>query len=250
VIAKNWALYGVPSTTSWSGMMLARAAVMSLPLNERRRLVSEGKLHSVSLVTPLSPLSAYEKVGIKPAKPTGVALLDEPSGRDFPRNLENRTFIEISRLYWRDDLWIIEHRPGAYLRSVGRGFADFFAPPTIAWEGGGNVGRMGAYDRWFSTIVYGKLGPGKDGLFLIGVYALALVSGAWIAFRRLRPGADAATVTVAFALLAILYLGVVGNFGELGENFRFRLVLDPLAVSLVAVGVHRFLSRRSAAAAR
>jgi hypothetical protein len=247
VIAKNWIMFGVPSTTSWSGIMLARAAVVSLPLAERRELVSEGKLHSVSLVKPLSPLPAYEAVGIKPAPPTGVPMLDEPSGPSFPRNLENRTFIEISRLYLRDDLWIIEHRPGAYLRSVAHGYADFFAPPTISAGGIGNEGKIGAYDRWFSRIVYGRLGPGKDGLFLIAGYVFAVLVGAWIAIRKLRPGADAATVTISFALLSILYLGLLGNFAELGENYRFRLVLDPLALSLIAVGIQLLRRRRAEA---
>lgn len=248
VIAKNWLMFGVPSTTSWSGIMLARAAVVSLPLSERRELVSEGKLHSVSLVKPLAPLPAYEAVGIKPAPLTGVPMLDEPSGPSFPRNLENRTFIKISRLYLSDDLWIIEHRPGAYLRSVGRGFADFFAPPTTGAGSGGNTGKIKGYDHWFSRIVYGRLGPGRDGLFLIAAYVFAVLTGAWIVIRRLRPRADVVTVTVAFELLAILYLGIVGNFAEVGENYRFRLALDPLALSLVALGVQRLWRRRSAIA--
>jgi hypothetical protein len=245
VIAKNWLMFGVPSTTSWSGMNLARATVVGLPIAERRQLVREGKLHSVSLVKPLSPLSAYEAVGIKPAAPTGIPLLDEASGPSFPRNLENRTFIKISRLYLDDDLWIIEHRPGAYLRSVWRGFVDFFAPATIASGSGGNEGKIAFYDRWFSRIVFGKLGPGKDGLFLIAGYLFAVCAGAWIAVRRLRPGADTITVTASFVLLAILYVGLVGNFAEVGENYRFRLVLDPLALALVALGVQLLWRRRT-----
>jgi hypothetical protein len=243
VIAKNWLMYGVPSTTSWSGIMLARAAVVSLPLSERRELVSEGKLHRVSLVKPLSPLSAYEAVGITPAKPTGIPMLDEPSGPSFPRNLENRTFIKISHEYLEDDLWIIEHRPGAYLRSVGHGFGDFFASPNISGQGEGDVAKIGWYDRWFDRVVYGTFGLGKDGVFLIGAYAFALLAGAVIVVRRFRPGADPVTVTVAFALLALLYLGIVGNFAELGENYRFRMVLDPLALTLVALGVQRLRQR-------
>jgi hypothetical protein len=243
VFGKNWLMYGVPSTTSWTGMGLARVAVSGVPLSERRRLVSEGKLHSVSLVKPLSPLSDYEAVGIEPDPPTGIPLLDEPSGREFPRNLENRTFIRISRLYWKDDLWIVEHRPGSYLRSVGRGFADFFAPPTRAWGGQGDVGKISSYDRWFNAVVYGRLGPGKDGLFLVAAYVFALLFGLWIAVKRLRPNADAATVTIAFATLTTVYVSLVGNFAEVGENFRFRFVVDPLVVSLVAAGIHRLLRR-------
>jgi hypothetical protein len=252
LIAKNWIMYDVPSTTSWSGIMFARSAVVGLPLSERRRLVAEGKLHRVSLVTPLSQLSDYEAVGIKPDPPSGIPLLDDRGDAFFPRNLENRTFIRISRLYWKDDLWIVEHRKAAYARAVGRGAADFFAPATIAWEGTGNTGKIDAYRRWFDRVVFGRVGPGKDGIFLIAVYGFALAAGLWITLRRLRPGAEARTVLVAFSTLAILYLVVVGNLAEVGENYRFRLVVQPLALVLAAAGVRELVDsarrRRSRAA--
>jgi hypothetical protein len=38
-------------------------------------------------------------------------------------------------------------------------------------------------------------------------------------------------------------VSLVGNFAEVGENFRFRFVVDPLVVSLVAAGIHRLLRR-------
>jgi hypothetical protein len=217
--------------------MFARAAVTSLPLSERKRLVAEGKLHTVSLVTPLSQLSDYEAVGIKPDARTGIPLLDDRGDAYFPRNLENRTFIRISSLYLKDDLWIVRHRPGAYLRAVGHGSADFFAPATIPWEGTGNTGKIDGYRRWFERVVFGRVGPGRDGVFLIALYVVALVSGIWLTARRFRPGADAATVLVAFSTLALVYLAVVGNLAEVGENYRFRLVVQPLALVLAAAGV-------------
>ena len=246
LIAKNWIMYDVPSTTSWSGIMFARAAVTSLPLSERRRLVAEGKLHRVSLVTPLSQLSDYEAVGIAPDAPSGIPLLDNRGDAYFPRNLENRTFIRISRLYWQDDLWIVEHRPSAYLRGVGRGIKDFFAPATIAWEGTGNTGQIDGYRRWFERVVFGRFGSGRDGVFLVALYAFALVSGIWLTIRRLRPGADAAMVLVAFSTLALVYLAVVGNLAEVGENYRFRLVVQPLLLVVAAAGVRELVdwSRR------
>ena len=226
--------------------MFARAAVTSLPLGERRRLVAEGKLHSVSLVTPLSQLSDYEAVGITPDAPSGIPLLDNRGDAYFPRNLENRTFIRISRLYWQDDLWIVEHRPSAYLRGVGRGIKDFFAPATIAWEGTGNTGQIDGYRRWFERVVFGRFGSGRDGVFLVALYAFALVSGIWLTIRRLRPGADAAMVLVAFSTLALVYLAIVGNLAEVGENYRFRLVVQPLLLVVAAAGVRELVdwSRR------
>ncbi len=246
VVAKNWIMYGVPSTTTWSGIMLARSAVTALPLSERRQLVAEGKLHRVSLVTPLSSLSAYEAVGIRPAPPTGIALLDERGDEFFPRNLENRTFVRISSLYLQDDLWIIENRPGAYLDAVGHGIGDFFEPATTS-AGLLNTSKFGGYIAWFDRIVYGRVGPGRDGVFLIALYAFALASGMAIVARRLRPGADPATMVVAFSLLAIIYVGIVGNLAEVGENYRFRLAIDPLALALAAAGVRELIVRRRGA---
>jgi hypothetical protein len=245
VYAKNIAMYGVPSTTSWTGMGVARAAVEALPLAERRRLVAEGKLHPVSLVKPLQPLPEYEAVGIRPDPPTGIPVLDEVSSPEYHRNLENKTYIRISRLYWKDDLWIVRHRPGAYLRAVGRGLEDFFASPTVAWAGKGDAASIHGYDVWFDRVVNGRIGTGRVGLFVVAAYVVALSFGLWVAARRLRPGADSATVTIAFAGLTILYVTLVGNLAEVGENFRFRFVLDPLAIALVAVAIQRLVRRFS-----
>jgi hypothetical protein len=243
VIVKNWAMYDVPSTTSWSGLMLARATEPVLSASERRALVREGKLSVASLVPPQSALSAYEAVGIKPAPPTGIPLLDEPGDALFPRNFENRTFITISRMYWHDDLWIIENRTGAYLRSVAeRGVPLFFAPATYPWTGTGDTGKLGAYNRWFQKLVEGRFGSGEAGFFLIAVYVIALLTGLWITLRDLRPGAGPVPVVAALAFVSILYIAFMGTFGELGSNYHLRLITDPLAVALAAAGIHRAVS--------
>jgi hypothetical protein len=236
VYVKNGVQYGVWSTTSWTGMGVARAAVTSLDLAERRRLVAAGKLHPVSLVAPLSPLAAYEAVGIAPDRPSGIPLLDRPSLPGGHRNLENRTYIRISRLYWRDDKWIVVHRPGAYVRSVLRGVDDFFTSPSVAWGGQGNARHIRGYDRVFTEGVYGTLALGRVGWFLVAAYAVALLHGLAESIRRLRSGAG---VAAAVAVLTILYVAVVGNTAEVGENFRFRLVLDPLVLALAAAASAR-----------
>jgi hypothetical protein len=243
VYAKNWVMFGVPSTSSWTGMGLARVAVVGLPISERRRLVAEGKLHRVSLVKPLAPLAQYEAVGVRPHAKTGIPLLDEASGFEYQRNIENETYIEISREYWSDDLWIIEHRPGSYLRSVGHGLADFFASPSTGWEGDPNEDEIHGYDHWFTRLVYGRLGPGRIGFFVVAAYVAALGFGLALTVRRLRPGADAIDTTIAFAVVTILYVTLTGNLAEVGENYRFRLILDPLVLAMVAVGIRKLAAR-------
>lgn len=241
VVAKNWVMYGVPSTTSWTGIMLARSTVDSLPLSERRRLVAEGKLHVVSLVEPQSALSAYEAVGVEPDRPTGIPLLDDRGDAFFPRNLENRAYIRISKQYLDDDLWVLEHRTHAYLRYVGHGIADYFAPATL--DPTENRRELDPYVRWFDRVVFGRLGQGRDGVFLIGLCLVAFVSGVWITARELRPDADVTVVLVAFCTLALVYVTATGTLAEVGENYRFRFVLEPLTLVLASAGVQRVVRR-------
>ncbi|MEI8105370.1 MAG: hypothetical protein WCH31_05980 [Actinomycetes bacterium] len=243
VYAKNWLMYDVAGTTSWTGMGLARSVVVGLPLSERRALVAEGKLHRVSLVKPFSPLADYLAVGVTPARPTGIPILDEATGPEFPINMENKTFIAISRQYWQDDLWIVRHRPASYLGAIRRALGDFFSSATSGWEGHGNVARLGGYNRFVDEAAYGQLGLGRVGLFGVIAYLLAIGAGLVAIVRRLRQDASAAMVATAVALVTILNVVVVGNLAEVGENYRFRFVIDPLALALATVGARELLVR-------
>lgn len=232
---KNWVMFGVASTSSWEGMGLARIAEHGYGLRARRLLVRQGALHRVSLVEPLSALGAYRRVGAAPAvHRTGIPVLDEVSGPEYPRNLHNKAYIEIAREYWHDDLWLIRHHPGRYLRSVVTASWIFFWPPDHGGAVAANAATIRPYERWYRRIVNGAASEAGGGLVTALAYAIAAVGGLIISARSLRRGADGATVAGAAATLTIAYVAVVGNLTELGENYRFRFVLDPVTVALVA----------------
>ena len=171
--------------------------------------------------------------------PPGLGSLLAPLSSKPTQNRSSR--IRISQQYLDDDLWVLRHRTLAYLRYVGHGIADYFAPATL--ERTQNRRDLGAYVSWFDRVVFGKLGPGRDGFFLIALYLLAFATGIWISARELRPGADVGVVLVAFCTLALVYVSATGSLAEVGENYRFRFVLEPLTLVLAAAGVQR-LARR------
>jgi hypothetical protein len=235
VYVKNWVLFGVPSTSSWEGMALARIAEHGYSLRDRQQLVAEGALHRVSLVTPLSALGAYRRAGAAPAAAkTGIPVLDEVAGKEYPRNLHNKAYIKISNAYWHDDLWLIRHHPLHYARSTAAATAIFFWPPAHGGAFGPNASRMRAYERWFRRIAYGAASERSAGIILIAAYAIAVLGGALLSARFLRQGCNGAIVASAAATFTIVYTMAVGNLSELGENYRFRLVLDPMAIALLA----------------
>lgn len=232
-------MFGTPATSTWAGMGLARIAEHGYSLSERQKLVDRGVLHRVSLVEPLSPLSDYAAVQAKPKEaPTGIPLLDEPLDAQHHRNLHNKAYITISREYWHDDLWLIEHHPGRYLRSVVTATDIFFRTPD-------KYPRFGWFDRWFRRIVYGAYAPASAGLLLLLFYAIALTHATRVAVTRLRRHASPQVVALSTAALTTAYVAALGNTTELGENYRFRLYLDPLLLVILVHLAMRLKAARS-----
>jgi hypothetical protein len=252
VYAKNWAIFGAPATSSWTGMGLARVAEATVPEDVRLRLVREHRLHRVSLAPPLSSLAAYRAVGaVERIEHKGVPILDRPRKTTDRRNLHNIAYIRISRQYLSDDLWLIRHRPRDYLHALKLAVSRFLWPPTFTYGLKANTDRIHAWDYVFSLVFYGSSShANRTGFVLLLAYALAVLFGGVVALRRLRPGVDGRTVTVLFAWWSIVYVGVVGNLSEYGENYRFRLLLDPLVLALLAAFGQEVARRRRGARER
>jgi len=73
------------------------------------------------------------------------------------------------------------------------------------------------------------------GIATLFLFAAATVVRAWSERRMAHP----ADVTMLFILMAMLYLGATGMLLNLGENNRYRFVLDPLFVVLLGLLLSR-----------
>jgi hypothetical protein len=217
---------GAPAASSWLGENLARTTISSLRQKERERLVAEGKLSPIVLVPLFQRADRYRAiVPLRP--PTGVPALDQLTKSTGYPNLNNATEIDVARRYQQADLWVIRHRPGAYLRGVGRALRLFFSPanPSALYER--NHGTLEPWRRVYDAIVYGAFAAGV-GAFLAAGYALALALGLReLLRRRLEP-------LSGYLLATILYVVAVGTLVDAGENYRFRVMLDPLVALLLA----------------
>ena len=248
VYVKNIAMYGVPSTTSWTRMGVARVAVLGLPARRaaptrRRGKAAPGLAREAARATrPVRrrrdpPRRAHRD----PRARRGVRL---PVPTQSP---EQDVHSDLAALLGGRPL--DRQAPARRVHPCGRAWARGLL--HLADGGVAAPGRRSRDRRLRPRRQPCRLRPGRDGkvgVIVVAAYAVALGFGLWVAMKRLRPGASAADVTVAFAALTILYVLVVGNLAEVGENFRFRLVVDPLAVALVAAAVQRLVNRRAAAA--
>jgi hypothetical protein len=240
VYIKNWALFGSPSTSSWFGMGVARLTLHDVPLADRRRLVAQGKLSRVSLVKPLSPLSAYANI-VPPHRPTGIPVLDEPLKSDGERNLNNIAYIEISRRYLHDDLRLVRLRPRDLFVSVKRALELYLRPPTMSGAVQRNRRALGNWNDAFDVVVYGSTRyANRIGVFSALAYLATGLAGLWlIARRRWRDD-----TTLLFVWVTVVWVTIGSSLSEVGENWRFRLLLDPLVVLFLAALLRARLTTR------
>ena len=96
--AKNFAVFGTTTTSSWLGMNVARVTVSQLEPEERADLVKTGSLHEVSLARSFSEAAAYSNVLESPT-PRGIPVLDRPAKDNGAENFNASIYIQVSRDY-------------------------------------------------------------------------------------------------------------------------------------------------------
>ena len=248
--AKNTVQFGVPSTTSWFGMNLARITLWANPRAETERLVAEGKLSRVALVPPFSPLAKYKDAGLPPTKRTGIPALDRPMKSNGGVNLNDRAYIDLSRRYLKDSLRYIRYHPSGYLRGVGKAAGKLSVPATDYSYVYPERSKIRAWDRVFNGLVYWRT-PWTHGigLALPLLYVLEVLWGLSLLVRSLRRrAASEASLVALFLWATVTYLLLLASLTDFGENERVHLPIDPFVLVLAALvlrdGAHRVASKR------
>ena len=81
-----------------------------------------GSLQRVSLVRPFSEAAAYSNV-VEPAALRGIAVLDRPMKENGAENFNAWIYLQVSRDYLADALWVVRNRPEAYRTAVDQAVA-------------------------------------------------------------------------------------------------------------------------------
>ena len=237
---KNAILFGTPSTSSWLGENLANVGIYTAPLAERRAYVAAGELDRVELIPPFAKLEAYDGV-VPRARPHGIPAVDRPLTSNGKVNLNQWTYLAISRRRLHDDVSFIPSHPSWYARGVKLATVRFFWPPTYPPAiTGSNKFEIRRWEALWEAGFYGSTpGANRLGFLALAAYVAALGFGLWAFVRRRGP--DAAVIGFVWVVLA--WTLAVGVLTDLGENYRSALLVEPLVVALVAVAAQRLILR-------
>lgn len=269
VYGKNWYQFGFFGSSSWVGMSLAKMTILQLPVDHREDLVRRGEISSLALIPPFSPLDKYPE-SWRASRATGSATLDSAVKSSGVQNLNHLAYVNISTQYTADASRVLVSQPSRYAFAVAKAFVIYFYPASDNRLLGENVGRIAWLVRAHRFAIAGCVGclfskssttPLEDtgarnggsyldrlahhapriGIFLLVVVPLLFLNGLRLGIVSLVRGEDNAfAFTVLFLCLIVGYVTVVGNSLEIGENNRFRFMIDPLFVALAGVSLERW----------
>lgn len=251
---KNACEFGSFSSSTWGGMSLARMTTLRLDRSQRERLVAEQALDSLIVLAPYLSLPTYrERAGVATAQPTGITALDQEFKSTGAPNFNHLTYIDISRRYKSAALDVIRNRPEVYLAAFLEATKFCFLPTSSFMFLGHDRGHIDTWDKIYNHVLRGQpvyrrqlTEPPETAniafLSIIGygtVFAWSLTI-LWRSRRRLgRINADDGTI--AFVGLTTVYVLLVGNAFEIGENMRFRFMVEPVYWTVAITGVTRLV---------
>jgi hypothetical protein len=250
---KNLALFGVPAATSWTGMNLWRVVGDAVPKEDVSALIEQGKIPSVAGIKLFSLLPKYpEEYAYVPVRYRHIRMLSEPRKEGtWVKNMNHYGYIAVSRDYGRAARYVIRHRPDSYLSGVRKAWGIYLQPSWDFKFVGRNIRPARACISVFTAFQAGPLrgrtwltGEARQRCRALSVWVLVpcmllvtvLAVSTLMRARRRDGRGDPAFV---FMVITIVYVAVVGNCFELGENNRFRVMTDPLLFVATVLAVRR-----------
>ena len=266
---KNDIVFGTATMSSWTGMNLLRSVQPIVPRADLQQLYDDGAVSAVALSGPFLPYDVYEPF-VDPCSPShsdpAVAAATYPStdlfGRPAPAtNLNFECLIPIYQQAGDDALEIISDRPGLWLDGRVWSAQAWFA--TSAEPTGDDSVVVRALDAtetvtrlqipWtLSMSDWGSPFFGLDHLdthlslaaVLGELVLLAAVANRLRWFRRSSASQRRVTFGLLLAAATMLWTLATGVIGELGEQQRFREMVEPFVMTIAVSFVLRWAVRR------
>lgn len=231
VYVKNEMVFGKFTVTSWPGMNLARLTARGVPLAEKEELAAAGQISSASVTGPFRPLAEYGTAWRDPGRFADIPALAQPDKQDGRPNFNHIAYIGIADAMAHDALTLVRLHPEIYALAHATAWLHYFRPASSYSELAPQRAVLAPYLAWWNRIVLGEC---QDVfVFLLSGVVLALLAGMRLAGAKggLQPRERA----VAWLMLATaLWVTIIGNLAETGENFRFRATVDPFLLAFLA----------------
>ncbi|MEM7030781.1 MAG: hypothetical protein AAF629_14540, partial [Chloroflexota bacterium] len=247
--SKNYLNFGFFGASSWQGLGLWKIASFHYSEEELTVLNQADVIdQTVIEVDVFSRPSAYVEAGYN--KQSAIEALNQD-------DYNNINILEIADLYQKNALSLIRYDIDRYMLSVVNAYLLYTKPPSrfehlsfpnnrvkIAPLEGFSANILQGYSLALSLTGFG-FGP-----FLFFLLPLSLLLFMWHIFRRCRLSPARwgrylqADAPAFFAFILIVYTTLVSNLFEVGENERFKVLVEQVMWALIITTFYRLTTSR------
>jgi len=264
---KNAILFGFFGTSSWLGINLWHSASRHVPHSEFQKMAEAGELTEAIPGIPFRAVTNYPASFAEvPTRFQNVpALAREMKDGGHP-NFNHYAYLRVGREYMNVSRIVIGRNPRSYFCSIADAYLIYLSPYIEDSSLHKNAERISPLvSVWtnFTQWIPINLSPGYRWIFgkdvdrvyplmqLVLYPSILLISMVFMVRKKLLVGLDVDQVRTAcgFALCTIVYVAVIGNLFDYGENHRFRVLTMPLFFILFSLCVERVVYRVTAGTA-
>lgn len=235
---KNYFLFGEFTASTWAGMNLSHPTTLRLSEQERTRMIQAGELSLFANYPSFSGPETY--LNLLPGTPTtGIPLLDTTKKSNGRSNFHNLVYVETGKYYQQDALRVIRSHPSLYLSSIIQSFYIFFHSASDYDFLGYNRQSIPTFDTTWNRLFFGQwqinetleertstLSLRHTGWLVLLAFLIALFGSIRHLWRQRKGLGDTKNMLILFMGFNLLYVTFAGNLFDLGENNRFRFVVD------------------------
>jgi hypothetical protein len=250
---RTFCLFGCFGPSSWGGMNLAKLAQHSIGTNTISRMVSSGQVPEIAQMAPFQHIEKYPEYlrAQAPDCPELPELSAQEKASGHP-NFNHPAYIPVSRAYWNASVLMIRHNFRYYLSGVFDSWMIYCAPSWHYVFLKSNRSALSDYIAFLSAWrmrVWIDVQPLKSAMFgvsappilipLTGLLIPLILLTATVTSAVIAAGAffQRRTVSLSYVFMTytVLYVAILGNAVEWGENNRFRVMTDPLIFLLTVL---------------
>jgi hypothetical protein len=258
---KNAILFGFFGTSSWLGINLWHSASRHVPIAEFQKMAESGELTEAIPGIPFRAVTNYPaSFAAVPARFAEIPALTGETKQSGHPNFNHYAYIRVGREYMNVSRIVISRNPRSYFCSIADACLIYLSPyieDSSLHKNAERIAPLVSIWTKFTQWIPVNLSPGYRLLFgkdvdrvypliqLLLLPSILLVSMVLMVRKKLLVGlqVDQARTACGFALFTILYVTVVGNLFDYGENHRFRILTMPLYVVLFSLCVERVVYR-------
>ncbi len=251
---KNLFMFGFFGSSSWTGMNLYKITSRYIEPETITQMVLSKGITETALVPPFNYLEKYpEKFRISSHYNSTVPELTSPQKPSGHPNFNHEAYISIAKEYQNAATYIIRHYPRLYLLSVfdawlrycEPSWRDIFLLPNVQ-ELTIYIGKLSIIRenidvdlQAFTRVVFGTNSINNTypltGLLFLPIVLLVICIRSIIWIYRLIRYKNIDGLTFVFMTMTVMYIAVLGNAVEYGENNRFRVMTDPYIFLLAII---------------